>query len=334
MFAAVRRNRLVAFFLLLLCSGCATTPYRYGGEYYTTHDVPLKPGESQIERGRPAPVIDGLGWVIGIPSKILMLDGRTDNHNISPETETCLENYLVKNDLDKVKVRINEYDPGGEWRRMTANESISKPVKYTFGVLSVTCYTLFPGRIWGGDGYNPYTNTISLYSDIPALALYEGGNAKYYAKKEYKGFYAIFCGGLGRSFNASGDALGYIQENGTAADMKEGYRALCPVVVTSVTSPILEVLVPPFALSAYAAGHVTAAAKVATVKDADFAGKKEPRTDAPPEFSSVEMSQPAMLPDAMPTAVPADRMPPETLTLTPLPEVSDLIPPPTSDGAQ
>ena len=39
-------------------------------------------------------------------------------------------------------------------------------------------YTIFPGRVFGGDRYNPFTNTINLYSDHPSIALHEAAHAK------------------------------------------------------------------------------------------------------------------------------------------------------------
>ena len=178
-------------FALVLVGGCATAPYRYGGDYRTNCDAPLKEGESQVERGRPAPVIDTVGWVVGVPAKIIMLDRHIDNHDVSFETEARLQEYLASNDLDKVKVRLNQYDPCGEWNRLVENKSVAWPLRYTVGTLSVVGYTLLPGRVLGGDQYNPFTNTVSIYSDAPAVAVYEGAAAKDYAQREYKGLYAV-----------------------------------------------------------------------------------------------------------------------------------------------
>ena len=158
--------------------GCATTPYRYGGDYHTEHDAGIKPGESQIERGQRAPVVDTVGWIVGVPAKIVLLNNRVANHDVSLQTELAMQQYLAKNGLDKVKVRINQYDPAGEWQRLRENESVNWSLRYTVGVLGVACYTVLPGRLFGIGDYNPYTNTINLYSDVPGLALYEAGHAK------------------------------------------------------------------------------------------------------------------------------------------------------------
>jgi hypothetical protein len=263
---------------LIVFGGCATAPYRYGGEYHTQRDAALKPGEAQIERGRPAPVVDAMGRIASLPAKIVMLDSRVNNHDVSSETEDQLHEYLAKNGLEKVKVRINEYDPRGEWQRLVENESIYGPVRYTIGPLYVAVYTLFPGRIWGGDSYSPFTNTIHLYSDVPTLAIYEGGLAKIQAEREYKGFSAIFGGGLSRNIRASNDALSYIQENGEAAELKEAYRTLYPMVATSAALPLAHLVAPVALLPAWAGGHLAGGVKAAGVHDRQVAenqGRKE-----------------------------------------------------------
>lgn len=44
--------------------------------------------EPQFERGKPRTVIDGFGWVFGIPSKIMFWNRKVENHHVSPETES------------------------------------------------------------------------------------------------------------------------------------------------------------------------------------------------------------------------------------------------------
>ena len=66
-------------------AGCAATPYKFG----TFH--PQAPGGSALQPvevvyGKPHKTLDRLGWIVGIPSKILTLNKKTDNHRISPET--------------------------------------------------------------------------------------------------------------------------------------------------------------------------------------------------------------------------------------------------------
>ena len=162
--------------------------------------------------------------------------------------------YLAVNGLDRVKVRINEYDPAGEWQRLKHNESVSWPVRYTLGTLSVVGYTLFPGRIFGGDRYNPYTDTINLYSDIPALAIFEGGYAKDFSTRDSRDLYAVEYGipvvNLWHDSQAASDAFEYLQCRGSAEDVKEGYRAICPSFGASTRGVLPVVGAVPLALPA------------------------------------------------------------------------------------
>jgi hypothetical protein len=256
---------------LISTMGCATTHYRYGGDYFTDNDGSLKPSESQIERGRRAPVLDAVGWIVGLPSKIIMLDHHVNNHDVSPNTELSIKQYLACNGMDKVKVRINEYDPCGEWGRLVRNKSVGWPARYTIGTLTVVGYTLLPGRVFGWDGYNPFTNTISLYSDVPTIALYEGSHAKDYAQREYKGLYAVSRVvpgiGLWQDYKASNETMSYITENGTAKNKKEGYRTICPTFAFSACEPFVALTGAPLVLPAVVTGHVVGQVKAASIDE-------------------------------------------------------------------
>jgi len=257
----------------LTVAGCATTPYRYGvtpPSGIVTADM-LRPGEPQFERGKPQPLIDGIGWLVGIPSKIILWDIRADNHSISEETEAALRRYLELNDLDQVKVRLNQYAPLDEWRRLTRNRAVGWGWRYTFGVFSWLHYTLLPGRIFGGDHYNPYTDTISLYSNIPAVALHEGGHAKDFAGRRWRGTYAVayllpfFA--LYPEALATGDAIGYLRDQQDAEGEREAYHVLYPAYATYVGGNLASHIVK-FSWTYYAAvipGHIVGRWKGSTV---------------------------------------------------------------------
>jgi len=258
----------VIVFVLLGTMGCATAPYQYGGNYYTCNR-PAEIAETRIERGVKRPILDGIGWLFGIPGKIILLNSRIANHNVSPETETELRLYLVANDLDEVKVRLNQYDPLGEWERLRQNTSVGWPIRYTFGTLSVVGYTLLPGRLIGVDDYNPFTNTIHIYSDVPAVALYEGGRAKDYAQRKYKGCYALaeaipVLPMFWHEARAANDAVSYIQENGNTQEVKEAYRIVCPLYAVR-SCPGVSVNGVPAALPALVAGHAAGQAKAYSI---------------------------------------------------------------------
>lgn len=254
----------------ICCVGCATAPYRPGSPC-TANDPPLGCGETQIERGSKRPILDGVGCLVGLPGKVLMLNCRVANHNVSAETESDLQAYLDANQLDKVKVRINEYDPCGEWDRLTENKSVAWPLRYSLGTLSVVGYTLLPGRVFGCDQYNPFTNTISLYSDVPTIAIYEGASAKDYAQREYKGLYAVsraipLVPMMFHEAYAANDTMSYIEQYGTAQEIKDGYRLAYPMYFWR-SCPAVNFGGVPAALPAAAVGHVAGQAKAMSISE-------------------------------------------------------------------
>jgi hypothetical protein len=214
-------------------TGCAAVPYPYGQDIEGPNVLPLREGESQIERGRPNAFVDGLGhYLFSLPTKLILWNWSVGNHDITPITEQALRDYLDANGLQQVKVRLNEYAPGGEWSRLVRNREIGGGWRYTLGALTAVFYTIFPGRVFGGDHYNPYTNTISIYSDHPSIALHEGAHAKDFAQRELKGWYAasrmlpLFP--LYQEALATGDTIGFHREQREAENERNDYRVLYP----------------------------------------------------------------------------------------------------------
>ncbi|MCA9033576.1 MAG: hypothetical protein KDA91_00540 [Planctomycetaceae bacterium] len=233
--ASIFRHSLQVSIALIIsaCAGCATGSYHFGrAEHYRTSDELQARTGPQIERGEPNVVVDSVGWVFGIPNKILLFDRRVENHNIDQQTETAIAGYLAQNELSSVKVRLNQYRPGDDWKRLVANKSVGAGWKYTLGTMSVLGETLFPGRLIGGDHFNPFTNTIHLYSNIPSIAYHEGGHAKDFAKREWKGTYAAAYLIPGVSLYherlATQDAIDYVTVNGDRGQQKEAYEILYP----------------------------------------------------------------------------------------------------------
>lgn len=217
-----------------------------------------------IERGEPRPVIDTVGWVVGIPSKLLLWDRRIDNHRIGVETESTIAEYLQDNQLGHVKVRLNQYRPWDDMKRLTKNRSMAWPWRYSIGTLSVLGETVLPGRIFGGDHFNPYTQTIHLYSDVPAIALHEGAHAKDFSRRDYPGTYAAIYGlpivPLYHEAIATRDTIAYAQKTENQNLEREAYRVLYPAYGTYVGGALGTVL-PMVSLPAYygsvVIGHAT-----------------------------------------------------------------------------
>jgi hypothetical protein len=240
--------------ILLLLGGfalaCASTPYPYGTDLESDLTLKLRPGEEQIERGRPHGLVDGLGhYFFSLPSKLLLLDWRVNNHRISEETEASILEYLDANGLCNVKVRLNQYAPGREWSRLVRNGEMPMAWRWTLGMWSVAMYTVFPERLlaglYGGDHYNPYTNTISLYSDRRAIALHEAGHAKDFAQKRnrhWRGGYAALrllpLVPLWQEWVASTEAISWERVHGSGRDERRAHRSLYPAYATYVGGEI------------------------------------------------------------------------------------------------
>jgi hypothetical protein len=177
--------------ICLLASGCA------GDGVFARRDTPcigddcIGPQFVQFERGQPNVVVDAVGWVWGIPSRILLWDWDVKSHNISPGTEQHLREYVAVGGLHDVKVRLNQYDPGGEWQRLAHNDRVGPGWRYTIGALTTLGYTVFPGRIFAMDYYNPFTNTVNVYSDVPALGMKEVAYAGDVIDRDLPGTYAF-----------------------------------------------------------------------------------------------------------------------------------------------
>jgi len=223
----------------------------------------LEAGDTQFERGKPNKVVDGIGWVVGIPSKLLLWDKRASNHHVTQHTEFALANYLAVNQLDDVKVRVNQYDPFGEWNRLTENGDVAPGWRYTVGTLHTLGYTLFPGRIFGEDSYNPYTKTVHLYSDIPALALEQAAYAKDVRDRKYPGTYAaaqdLPIVGLWHESLSKDETLAYLATYGTPNEQREAQRILYPQMGVEVGGEItggLPYLYPLPELAGATVGHI------------------------------------------------------------------------------
>lgn len=196
--------------------------------------------EAQIERGQKNIAIDLVGNVASIPEKVILLNPRIDNHSVSPETESYIREFISDNPqaMKDVKVRINQWSPMAEMGRLVSNKKISWWWRVFPGV-PVTLWSSVTGRILGGDNYNPYTDTISVYSDEPAVLLHEAGHAKDMSLKQ-KGMEADLYA-LGRilpgvvlfqEFTASDEAIEHLKKKGDRKEEMKGYRTLYPAYGT------------------------------------------------------------------------------------------------------
>jgi hypothetical protein len=222
---AARLIAVIGFYWSIV--GCATSPYRYGDFHGADADTPQPVA---VEQGKPHKTLDRLARIVGWPKRIVPMDRRVNSHELSPETLDKLSNYLEKNDLADVHVYINHYDPRGQWKRLRENDLISPAWRYTVGSLSMLGYTLLPNRVFGGDHYNAFTNSLYLNSDVAAIALDEAAIAKDIHARRFPGTYAVVTElpvvHLLRQGRAISDVLSYARDEEDWEVEKQAYRVL------------------------------------------------------------------------------------------------------------
>ena len=183
-------------------------------------------------------MLDGVGWVLGVPSKLLLLDKRADNHDVSEQTVDEAAAFLAEKQVEGVKVRVNQYDPLGEWRRLAENDRVGLPWRATVGALYTLGYTIVPGRLVGGDWYNPFTDTVHVYSDVPALALEQAALAEDNHQRSHPGLYSatklLPLVGLVHEARAKQAVFEHVDEHGTTEQQAEARRVLHPQLGTEI----------------------------------------------------------------------------------------------------
>ncbi len=238
--------------------GCATTvPYTGVGPY------------PQLERGRPVPPVDVIGNVLSLPLKLLLWSWKFNLHSISQETEDKLIAYLETQHqpaFQDARFQLNEYHPGQDLFRLVHNRHAAWPYRLLLGLPTTLVFdVLLPGRLFPwGDYYNPFTNTVHLFSDHPAIALHEAGHVHDFASRRFKGTYAatrlIPFVDLYQEYKATQEAIRYLKAAEDRPTELSAYKILYPAYGTYVGGYIF----PPFgtlggALLGHAAGRSEAA---------------------------------------------------------------------------
>ncbi len=249
--------------------------YNYGNPYLPAPAFDEE--DPQFEEGEPVWLLDKAGhYIFSLPSKLVLWSWKMENHDLSEETKTYLKNYIRENNLRDVKVRFNQYAPVSEWKRLGKNENINPFARYTIGVISLISYTLLPERLLaglvGGDHYNPFTNTINVYSDSAPVLIHEGGHAKDFAQREHRTSYAVIravpiVGPLYQEARASDDALNYFAEKNDKQKLEESYDILTPAYATYVGGSIGDIFVRPITSLTVIPGHFYGRYKKRSVDD-------------------------------------------------------------------
>lgn len=229
------KKRIVSFLLVLIFS-C--------GICLATDKDTVRQNEPQIEKGRPNIIFDSVGNLLSAPKKIILLNPHVDSHVVGSKTECYIKEFIAEHpeEMQDVKFRINQWAPFGELDRLTRNKRISFWLRIFPGI-PVTLWTSLTGRLLGGDNYNPYTNTVSIYSDDPSIALHEACHARDFMSKE-KGLEAdayaigrIFAPvTLYQEYTASDEVIEYLRKKEDYETELKCYNILYPAYGTYVGS--------------------------------------------------------------------------------------------------
>lgn len=214
--------------VLHLVSGCA----------YHSPYVGVNPENPQFERGRPFPPLDFFGDLISKLPQLLFWTRKYGNHNISPETEQAVAEFIEHYQLNEVKVRINQWAPHKELSRLVTNKQLGWPYKILFFPATLIVSILarpFSGLLFS-DYYDPGPNTINLFSDEIPIALHEAGHARDFAESEFKGTYAlarILPGvNLVQENLATEEALVFLEQEKKYESLIRAYQILYPAYAT------------------------------------------------------------------------------------------------------
>ena len=229
----VFRKTAILVSLAYFLSSCAGYHAPYSG---------VKQTNPQIERGMAVPPLDFMGDTLSKPLQLLFWTRKYGNHNISPETEKELEDFLAYYKLTDVKVRINQWAPHKEVGRLIVNKNIAWPYRIFF--FPSTLIVSLLGRPLSGllisDYYDPGSNTINIFSDEVPIVLHEAGHALDFSTQEFKGTYGLARAlpgvNLVQESIATDEALHYMEETQKYGQLIRGYKVLYPAYATYAVS--------------------------------------------------------------------------------------------------
>jgi hypothetical protein len=223
----IRWLKLALLLQVVAASGCANKPYRYG-DFWDAEQYQVV-----VDQGEPHKRLDRMSDIVSWPGRKLRPD-LPDRRKIAPETTAKVTEYLAKNELTDVYVSVRDYQPRDQWRRLRDNDVVPPLSRYSLGTLSVLRYSIFPGRVFGRNGYNPYTNTLYVNSDSPALLLHEAAFAKNLHAAKLPGMYVTSSElpflSVVRHLDAAQDVVGYAKAEADWDLEQESYREVFPRV--------------------------------------------------------------------------------------------------------
>ena len=186
-------KRLLSLAALTLATGCIQKTYRYGiANEDRLATLPRTP--NLITVGGFHPRIDSIERTVQYPRNAYRKwfppsTPEADSTTLRLQAVQSATDYLDDNGLKGVFVDVREYNPREQWNRLQDNKLVSPFWKYTGGSLYHVGYCIFPGRAFGVDSYNGFTNTLSINSTSPSKSLLRAGYVKKLYEQRYPGTY-------------------------------------------------------------------------------------------------------------------------------------------------
>ncbi len=110
---------------------------------------------------------------------------------LSPTNLKILNEFLEKNELELVEVKIQQETPKEDWKKLQENESVNPLIKYSLGSINWVESVVVRPSFWGINRYDPFTNTLHINSNDPVAILEELSTAKIIKSKKNPGAYAL-----------------------------------------------------------------------------------------------------------------------------------------------
>ena len=243
---SISTKRFLIWLIILsggLTSGCVRNHYQYGlGKQFEPNTSELP---NPLTIGGEHPRLDRMERVVQYPVKTFKKWFRDPKKpEVDPlvrqeQTLHVAQQYLVKNELQDVYIDVRQYDPKTQWARIKANPRISPFWKYTGGALKVATYSVFPGRVFHFNSYDPFSNTLSINSYNPKSSLYQAGMSKDYRSKYFQGTYAVLQNApyvpIVQNANVASDVLTYARIH----DLWELEKELYPTAYANLAASVV-----------------------------------------------------------------------------------------------
>lgn len=128
---------------------------------------------------------DTVGKVMAVPTALAIGQERALDFYKKPDIEKVRARFAkIKDDprLANVKVRLGYADPVDDVRSLFKRKDISMPMKYLRSLGAIPSAVLAPMR---ADHYNPFTDSISVFGDMPEIISHEIGHAQDFNRSKH-----------------------------------------------------------------------------------------------------------------------------------------------------